>query len=280
MATILVTGGTGFIGSELIPRLAREHEVVSFARRQHEGPAVVREGSFISTGDLSQLDEFDFDAVVHLAAVKAHCSEADGLDVNVIGTQRLVRYLLDRGCRRFVLASTIAVPGCWNAAWLPPALPIPANQPCMARDAYGLSKWLMEQEAHYFARQYPDAGFVILRLSHVRDDAIWQSELLATDAITHPWLDLADVMLSDVLDAFGAALSATTQPGCRIDNVTGPDVRTREPVATVLRACFGADADQLDLSYHRQDGHEFAPVYDLERTRADLSWVPEQSVRP
>ena len=280
MATILITGGTGFIGSRLIPALAKEHQAISFARSPSgEGPAIVAEGSFLSDGDLSRLDDFDIDVAIHLAAVKAHCSEEDGMQVNVVGSRRLVRYLLDRGCRRFILASTIAVPGCWNPEWIPDTLPIPADHVCQARDAYGMSKWLMEQEAEYFARCTPDAGFVLPRLAHVRDDETWHSELIPTDGIQWPWLDLADVMLSDVLDAFGKAIDKTNEPGVHRYNIAGPDVRTQEPVAAALTKFFGANAEQLDLDHHEEPGNEFAPVYDLRPARDDLGWTPKRSTR-
>lgn len=282
MATILLTGGSGFIGLRLAPLLAREHDVVSLSRQAQAptaGVTAVR-GDFTADADRRRLDGWRFDTLVHLAAVKAHCSEEDGMQVNVEGTRRLVRHLLDRGCRHFVLASSIAAPGCWNPAWVPGRLPIPPDEACHATDAYGRSKWLMEQEAQGFARDCPDATFVCLRLAHVRDDARWQAELLETAAIRWPWLELADLMLSDALALFRLAAAAPGPAGSRVYNAAGPDVRTREPVATVLRQFYGRKLSAETLASHRRGGHEFAPIYDLGPTTAAFGWEPRRSVRP
>ncbi|GAB3606203.1 NAD(P)H-binding protein [Conyzicola nivalis] len=86
---ILVTGGTGTLGRELVPRLrSRDAAVEVLSRRQHPG---------FRTGDLSRGDGLDaalegIDTVVHLAAGKDQAGETRGL-VDAMkrhGVQRLV----------------------------------------------------------------------------------------------------------------------------------------------------------------------------------------------
>jgi nucleoside-diphosphate-sugar epimerase len=110
-----------------------------------DGGATVVQGDFTSSEDLRGLDEFRLDAVVHLAAETGGCSEAAGLFVNVDGTRQLLRYLIGRGCERFVIASSITAVGCLDPAYFPTCLPIGDDEPCRATEAYGLSKWLMEE---------------------------------------------------------------------------------------------------------------------------------------
>src|SRR6187549_1971394 len=103
MQTIRITGASGFIGSHLVRRLVNEHTVICLQRRRvtGEGRSFVVRGEFHSFEDLRKLDGYSFDIVVHLAAVVGGCSEEDGLEINVAGTRRLMRYLIDRGTRRF-----------------------------------------------------------------------------------------------------------------------------------------------------------------------------------
>ncbi len=131
--TVLVTGGTGFIGARLIPMLAEQYQVISLARtRQKTADGVIGvKGSFHSFEDLRQLDSYRIDALVHLAAVTGGCSEAEGIEVNVAGTRRLIRYLVDRDCRQFALASSVAATGCLTDAeprFMPLQLPMPPSK--------------------------------------------------------------------------------------------------------------------------------------------------------
>ena len=75
----------------------------------HNLPSVT--ARFESPEDLRQLDEFDIEVVAHLAGVTGRCTEQDALIVNVEGSRCLMRYLLDHGCRKFVMASSTAVVG-------------------------------------------------------------------------------------------------------------------------------------------------------------------------
>ena len=105
MSAILITGASGFIAQGLAPHLAGGHEVVCMSRRNPGLELPWVRGDFGSPEDLRQLDGHSIDVVVHLAAVTGGCLERDGMLVNVEGTRRLMRYLIDRGCRKFVMAS-------------------------------------------------------------------------------------------------------------------------------------------------------------------------------
>src|SRR5664279_5686669 len=104
MSNVLVTGASGFLGSRLVARLATNHRVVALSRSPVEGASIDVNGSFTSATDLGTLDAYPIDTVVHLAATTGGSSEEDALDINVSGTRRLLRYCVDRGITRFVLA--------------------------------------------------------------------------------------------------------------------------------------------------------------------------------
>jgi UDP-glucose 4-epimerase len=277
--TVLVTGSSGFIGSRLVALLERELEVVTLSRTAADGREPTVRGSFASTADLARLDGFRIDAAVHLGSVIGGCSEADGLAVNVEGTRRLLRYLVDRGCRRFVLASSIAAVGCLDADYLPRSWPIGDDEPCAATDAYGLSKWLMEEVVHYFARQTPDLDCVLFRIGVVLEDDARPVDLDAVDGYTVPIAELGSIAVDDVLAAFRLALSHELEPAVRRVNLVAPTARTPIPTAEALRRIFGARAAATDLSHYEQPGRAFDGPFSIERLRRLFDFVPEVDVR-
>ena len=128
--TTLVTGGAGFIGSQLCERLlAEKHEVVSLdcyddfydpaTKREHL--AQCRDHSRFQeiAGDIrdgSALDALpDVEMIVHLAArAGVRPSIQDPVlynDVNVGGTLSLLDFARERGIRRFIFASSSSVYG-------------------------------------------------------------------------------------------------------------------------------------------------------------------------
>jgi len=283
MSTILVTGATGFLGSRLTAALAGRHRVLALTRAKRiSGDAVHVRGAFSSFEDLRALDAHTLDAAVHLAAVTGGCTEEETLAVNVDGTRRLLRYLLDRGCRRIVLASSIAAVGCLDGPnFLPLRLPMPDDHPCLARDAYGLSKFLMEELTGYFARRFPDAALPLLRIGAVLDETHLDPATLQDEPpLWGPFCQLARVATDDVVCAFTLALEAPLAPGLRRWNVVAPEASCARPVAEVLRAHYAGREHGLDWSYFERDGNAFAPVYAMEAIRRDLGFTPQISVRP
>src|SRR5690242_11392980 len=125
MPTVLVTGTGGRIGSRLVPALEGNRAVVRLTTRDAPVTALTVRGSFGSPEDLRQLDGRSIDVAVHLAAVGGDASEESALDVNVVATRRLLRYLVDRGCTKFVVTSSIAAPGCLDPGFVPLEVPIP-----------------------------------------------------------------------------------------------------------------------------------------------------------
>ena len=277
MSTVLITGASGFIGHALAQAMARTHTVIALSRKSIELAGVTTiAGDFAEPDELHKLDDHKIDVLIHLAAVTGGCSEEDGLHVNVAGTHHLLRYLIERGCQKFVLASSIAAVGFQSVKFRPLQLPMPDEHPCLDRDGYGLSKYLMEEVTRYLARQNEAIDIINLRLaSIIPDDRIPKPK---TAGPISPWAlgSITLMYLSDTVRCLTLAAEAPLKPGVRILNATGAQACVAEPVPVILRAWYGADADQIDFSHYERPGHERDAVYDITRIKAELGFVPER----
>ena len=262
MSLILGTGARGLIGRSFSPLAAAGgHDLVCLSRsRDPLAELRVVEGNFASQEDLQKLDGLEIEVLVHLAAETGGRDEEAALVVNVLGTHHLLRYLIDRGCRKFVLASSVAAVGCLDPGFLPLTLPIRDDHPCLARDAYGFSKSEMEAVAGYHRRRQPDCDVTVFRIGPV---VCAQDELPpgVTGGSKRPFVDLACVHLDDVTAALLRAVEMPHRSGFRVLNLVGPDASCRQPVVEVLQAALGRRIRDLDLTWHEAPGNEYAPIY-------------------
>lgn len=117
MRAAFVTGATGFLGRNLIPRLIEAGWTITALRREGADPGYhpslpIRfiAGSLLDTAALMRGMPRDVDCVFHLAAnTSMWALDADiQRHDNVEGTRNMVATALARGARRFVMTST------WN----------------------------------------------------------------------------------------------------------------------------------------------------------------------
>lgn len=282
MSNVLVTGASGVLGARLVARLAPDHRVVALSRRPVVGAAVAVDGTFTSATDLARLDQHPIDTVVHLAATTGGSAEEAALDVNVSGTRRLLRYCVDRGISRFVLASSIAAVGCLSRDFLPRELPIPDDHPCDAVDAYGLSKALMEDVAFFFARQRPDLDITVFRIGAVQPDNADPVDESWLAAIEAPFVSFGAIVATDVVEAVARAACQGAGPSVHRMNLVAAQARSPIPTADALRRVLGERADDLDLSFYEKPGNEHASVYatdELARTYGFTASIDPTTMR-
>ncbi len=123
MATVLVTGASGCVGSHMVPALLDAgHRVVALVRDADGGrrvharlPEPQRAAVEIRTGDVTQPDTLPpalagVDAVVHLVALARDWDGGASLRlVNTEGTRNMLRATSDAGVRRFVHLGALGV---------------------------------------------------------------------------------------------------------------------------------------------------------------------------
>jgi nucleoside-diphosphate-sugar epimerase len=213
------------------------------------------------------------DTVIHLAAETGGCSEEDGLNVNVVGTRRLLRSSIDRGIKRFVLASSIAAPIGLTPDTMPAVLPIDDDHPCLAKDAYGLSKALMEEVAYYFHRTEPDLDITLFRIGVVLKEDTEPATEEELDAMVLPLLQLSAISIVDVVTAMSLALERPASPGVHRINLVAPSARSPLPMVETLSRVLGSRVDDLDLSFYQSDETRFASPFAPDRLRSELGFI-------
>jgi 2-alkyl-3-oxoalkanoate reductase len=112
----LVTGGTGFLASHLIPALQRcGHQVSAFIPPSSDPSGLRRQGVVVHVGDVRRPDTLvpamhGADAVFHLAAaIGVRRPMRDYHAVNVTGTENVCRAALAAGVKRLVHVSSTSV---------------------------------------------------------------------------------------------------------------------------------------------------------------------------
>jgi len=240
---VLVTGGAGFIGSNLGDRLIEEgHKLVvlddlSSGRRDQVPPAANFYQMELDSRWLDRVVEREKpDAVCHLAAqISVRKSVEDPIfdaRVNILGSIGLIQACRSHGVKRFVFTSTggaiygdadeIPTPETYNAAPISP---------------YGTSKLSVEHYLHCF-RSLGGFSSAALRLANVygpRQDphgeagvvAIFCRALLegSTPTINGDGMQTRDyVYVGDVVEAFMRALGSDAQGSFNVGTEVETDV--------------------------------------------------------
>jgi UDP-glucose 4-epimerase len=308
MATILVTGGAGYVGSHCCLALKRAgHEVVVYDNLFNGHERFVKWGPF-ERGDIrdkARLTEVFAhhkpDAVLHCAAlieVGESVKYPDRFyDNNVTGALVLLNVMREQGVGAFVFSSTCATYG------EPQRLPMDETHPQLPVSPYGWTKLMIERASRDMAAAYG------LRFAHLRyfnaagacpDEGIGERHEPETHAIPlalftllgrrdgfkifgQDWdtrdgsclrdyvhtLDLADAHVRAVERLLGGGGSLAANLG------TGDGVTVLELLAAIERVT----GKRVPASpAPRRDGDAPALVADTALVKRELGWTAQRSI--
>ena len=176
MGKILVTGGTGFIGSHTCVALTNagysvvvmdnlvNSKVESIARIEMITGKHIR---FYRTDMLDEdgmrqiFEDNKIDAVIHFAGLKAVGESVqkplEYYHNNISGTLSLLRVMREYGCRTMIFSSSATVYGCNNP------VPYQEDMPTSATNPYGYTKVMIEQMLRDICVADPQFSVVALR---------------------------------------------------------------------------------------------------------------------
>jgi len=129
MKTVLISGGTGYLGERLLPIAAQSAQVIASAR----DPSAL--GQLFDPRKLDITDaqattalvaSVKPDAIIHAAAINPGVDDASMASVNVEGTRNLARAASDAGCRLVIVSTDVLHNGA-GAPYGDDAMPTPIN---------------------------------------------------------------------------------------------------------------------------------------------------------
>lgn len=255
---MLVTGGTGFIGSHLIDRLLeRGDAVTALTRPTADSRGLALKGVRVITGDVR--DEREVENAVHGSEIVYHLARAKGHGarpmsevraVNIDGTSNIARAASRAGAERIVYASSAAVYGSRSRP-----KPVAEDDVLHPDSPYARSK----AEAEATLREHARVPFVIARITAVlgpgckswlpifRSVAARRLRLVGGGKTRHHPADV-----SDIVD--GLVLCGTLpRAGGRSYNLAGPEAIS---IADMMRAI----ASELHMTGHLPRSVPTGPV--------------------
>ncbi len=286
---VVVTGGTGRLGSHVMAALAANHDAIALDINQPRQAAPYIAADILDLPALTKAFQ-GRDAVIHLAGYDdgQAPNEQAYMATNVQGAWNVFQAAEDAGVRHLVVASSTAALGLYHDR-APDYLPIDEAHPLRPVGAYALSKQLIETMArHYVARG--SLSIVCLRPTLiVRPEK--EAQILAQLRLPDPDSDAPAPVGSDGIKPYGALSAIRTYVRSRdaargfvaaLDYQARPfDVFTlaaddsigRVNTLERMTAIYGACPELRDPARYQADPH--ASALDNRHARDGLGWQPQ-----
>ncbi len=296
----LVTGGAGFIGSNLVDALLARGDTVTVVDNLSTGRRANLDGALAAGAELAELDireaaalaelvaKAQPEVVFHLAAQidvrKSLADPAFDASINVGGSANLLEAMRAAGAPRLVFVST---GGAIYGEGAGKQLPLDEAAPIEPFSAYGQSKFAAEGYLALYERLYDVSG-VSLRLGNVygpRQDPLGEAGVIAIfcgrlreggrPTVFGDGTQTRDyIYVGDVVAAALAAAESTATGPINIGSGIETDVLT---LARQLAEIDGSESFEPEFAPPRA-GEVQRIALDASRAEQELSWRATTSV--
>jgi UDP-glucose 4-epimerase len=292
---VLVTGGAGAIGSQLVKKLCGDHEVLvlddlssGFVENVQDLPVRFWRGSVVDEEILAEVFEEHPTVVFHLAANFANQHSVDypqkDLLVNGLGTLKILQHARDVEVSRLVYVSSSCVYGNCSEPLSEELREYSLDTP------YAVTKLLGEQYVNFFHRHHA-MRTVILRLfnsygpgeypgkyRNVIPNFLYRLMNGETLTITGTGNESRDFTFAgDVVRALLLAMTEPNAVGLTFNVASGVETTIRDLVATLFEVC-GTDT-KVDYVPQRGWDSVVRRCADISRVRDMLGFRPGVDLR-
>lgn len=278
---IAITGGNGRLGQALIKRLLEQggYQIRSLDRTTIPPEKRLPGVQYINI-DLTFLDTlleplWGCQAIAHLAAYTGPFGQPPG-EVYINNTTASYNVLwaaATLGIQKICLASSVnALGGAGSRIGRYDYFPVDEAHPTYNEDDYGLSKWVMEQQADSFARRHPWMTISSLRLHALPDEVPTPENTLnsADEGVARTlwgW-----TLMSEAARACELALLASFQ-GHEVFYITAPVTCSSLPSRQLAQHAYPQVPIRGDLSGNKS-------FFDCSKAARILGWVHAQPALP
>lgn len=171
MKTVLLTGASGYVGSEVLARLVKAgKEVTILGRTQSTTHVHFLQCDIANEKNMSEaLSGKSYDCIIHCASLPGDTGNArEMMSTNVLGYQNILEFAARSKSKRVVLASSISAYGWYPATKFqaPDYLPVDEEHPCRPKDMYSVTKRIQELLSLTYYHQF-GVSTIVLRLTAV-----------------------------------------------------------------------------------------------------------------
>lgn len=257
---IIVTGGTGFLGGEIVNLLAENsHELICLTRRINKSRIFSENVEFVETdvteressAKLKRISEADI--FIHSAGLAhqfGNVSENDFRRVNVEGTENAVKLAANAGCHRFLLVSSVAVYGRRENI---DSVALDENAVCRPQGFYAESKYEAENVCRRLCLE-KKIPLIVVRPATIIGEADRGNVLRLIRLIEKGyfvWIGKGENLKSLIYKKDAAAAIALLAENSRADyevfNLSGETLRMNEIVGTIA-AKLGKKVGRFSVS--------------------------------
>ena len=291
---ILITGGLGFIGNNLVNFLSNSHKISLYDNYSNSKQIndFSQKNIQIIKGDIQNYNLLkksliNIDCVIHLAAQidvqRSIINPDETYEINIKGTENLLDACLENNVSNFIAASSAAVYGD------PTSIPLSENSQLNPLSPYGKSKMIMEQKISNFSLKH-NINSISLRFFNIygkNQNAAYAgviSKFLQNIKQNEPLLIFGSgdqtrdfIAIEDVVSAINCAISNIDKKFGKIYNVgTGNSISLNELAQIMLNI----SKKDLPINHIKmKSGDILQSQSNIDLIKNELSFIPKINIK-